>query len=140
MLVWQSKMAQITIEVPDEFAQSLEPFQGQLSELFTRFVSAALLSGTSNVSSAIPVQSSSPPATYQEVLDFLIGRPTSQQIVGFRVSNQSQARLQSLLQKNRDAELSPAETSELNLYEQLDTLMGLLKAKALTALRSELES
>jgi len=133
-------MAEITIEVPDEFAQSLEPFQGQLSELFTRFVSAALLNSTANASSVLSVESASPPVTYQEVLDFLIGRPTSQQIIGFRVSNQSQARLQSLLQKNRDAVLSPAETSELNLYEQLDTLMGLLKVKALKALRSDIES
>lgn len=134
-------MAQITIEVPDEFAQSLEPFQGQLSELFTRFVSATLLNGKSDDSpTTLPVQSTNHPATYQEVVDFLIDRPTSKQIISFQVSTQSQARLQSLLQKNRDAALSPEEKSELNLYEQLDTLMGLLKAKALTTLQANTES
>lgn len=141
MLERQFKMAQITIEVPDEFAQILEQFQGQLPELFTRFISAALLSSRPpNTVSTPSLQGASPPATYQEVLDFLIGRPTSNQIVEFRVSEQSQSRLQSLLEKNRDAVLSPEEKSELTLYEQLDTLMGLLKAKALISLRSNLES
>ncbi|MEM9008066.1 MAG: hypothetical protein AAGE59_31725 [Cyanobacteria bacterium P01_F01_bin.86] len=88
----------------------------------------------------LPIQGASPLTTYHEVLDFLIGRPTSKQIISFRVSNQSQARLQSLLQKKRDAALSPEEKSELTLYGQLDTLIGLLKAKALTTLQSNTES
>jgi hypothetical protein len=50
------------------------------------------------------------------------------------VSETSQSRLQTLLQKNREAALTPAETAELDLYEQLDTLMGLLKVRAYTNL------
>ena len=35
-------MAQITIEVPDEFAQRLEPSQNELSELFSRFMATTV--------------------------------------------------------------------------------------------------
>lgn len=35
-------MAQITINVPDELAQRLEPLQGQLPELVTQFVEWAI--------------------------------------------------------------------------------------------------
>lgn len=73
---------------------------------------------------------------YQEILDLLISQPTSEQIIGFKVSEASQSRLQTLLQKNRETALTPAETAELDLYEQLDTLMGLLKVRAYTALNS----
>jgi uncharacterized protein (DUF433 family) len=71
--------------------------------------------------------------TYLEVLDFLVTRPTSEQLLTFKVSEQSQERLQALLQKNRDASLNPSETAELNMYEQLDSLMTLLKVRAFAA-------
>jgi hypothetical protein len=48
------------------------------------------------------------------------------------VSEISQNRLQTLLQKNRDAALTPTEISELNLCQQLDTLIGFLKIRAYT--------
>ncbi len=128
-------MAQITIEVSDEFAQRLVPFQGQLSELFTRFVASTLPDEfPESVSPA--AGSALPPATYQEVLDFLISRPTSQEIIDFKVSKRAQLRLQGLLQKNREASLNTTEKKELDLYEQLDTLVGLLKARAFAALGS----
>lgn len=133
-------MAQITIEVPDDFAQRLEPFKNQLSELFTRFMDATVLSKTSEAMAVSVNYVASPPKTYQEVLDFLIRRPTSQEIIDFKVSEQSQTRLQTLLQKNRDTGLSLEEKSELDRYEQLDNLIGLLKAKALVNLQSAAES
>ncbi|MEM9164343.1 MAG: hypothetical protein AAGC54_14905 [Cyanobacteria bacterium P01_F01_bin.4] len=125
-------MAHITIEVPDEFAQRLEPFQNHLSELFTRFVATNLPSAVLEDLSTSHLDST--PTAYHEVLDFLISRPTSQQIIDFKVSEQSQTYLQTLLQKNREATLNPAEKSELDLYEQLDTLMSLLKVRAFSAL------
>lgn len=75
-------------------------------------------------------------STYEQILDFLIGRPTPEQIVSFKVSEESQTRVQTLLHKNRSVGLTPAETTELDLYEQLDTLIGFLKIRAYTALDS----
>jgi hypothetical protein len=125
-------MAQITIDIPDDLAQRLAPYQSQFSDLFTRLIATTLLSPQppGQNTPALPNTSS----TYQEILDLLISQPTSEQIIGFKVSETSQSRLQTLLQKNREAALTPAETAELDLYEQLDTLMGLLKVRAYTNL------
>jgi hypothetical protein len=125
-------MAQITIDIPDDLAQQLAPFQSQFSSLFTRLIATTLLGQPTADQNTPAPNLLSPSGTYQEILDFLINQPTSEQIIGFKVSEASQSRLQTLLQKNRDAALSAAETVELDLYEQLDTLIGFLKVRAYT--------
>lgn len=129
-------MAQITIDIPDDLAQQLAPYQSQFSDLFTRLIATTLLSQQSPEQTAPMPKSLNSSSLYQEILDLLISQPTSEQIIGFKVSEASQSRLQTLLQKNRETALTPAETAELDLYEQLDTLMGLLKVRAYTALNS----
>lgn len=129
-------MAQITIDIPDDLAQQLAPFQSQFSDLFTRLIATTLLGQPTPDQSSAASPSLATFATYQEILDFLISQPTSEQIIGFKVSETSQSRLQTLLQKNREATLTPVETAELDLYEQLDTLIGFLKARAFTMLKS----
>lgn len=121
-------MAQLTIEIPDDLAQRLAPFQNQLSELFTRLIVTILPSEKSS-SLELPTTTELP-LTYLETLDFLATRPTCEQLLTFKVSEQSQRRLQTLLQKNRDRSLNLSETAELNVYEQLDALMSLLKVRA----------
>jgi hypothetical protein len=64
------------------------------------------------------------------VLDFLITRPTPEEIVAFKVSAEAQERLRTLLDKNREGSLTEIEAAELDLYEQLEHMMILLKAKA----------
>ncbi len=135
-------MTQITIDILDELAQRLAPFQSQFSDMFTSLIATRLL-GQSTIESSTPT-STSTSGTYQEILDFLIvgvaspgeNRPTSAQIINFKVSEASQSRLQTLLQKNREAALTAAETAEIDLYEQLDTLIGFLKIRAYAALQA----
>jgi hypothetical protein len=67
-------------------------------------------------------------------LHHIISQPTSAQIIDFKVSEASQARLQTLLQRNRGVALTSDETAELDLYEQLDTLIGFFKIRAYAAL------
>jgi hypothetical protein len=67
---------------------------------------------------------------YAEVLDFLLTRPTPHDILAFKVSDAAPARLRLLLDRNREEALSATEKAELDLYEQLEHLMILLKAKA----------
>lgn len=122
-------MATITIEIPDDLAQQLAPYQHRFADLFTRLIVPPLLGQPSNPSAPVP-SLLTPTQTHQEVLDFLISQPTSEQIIRFKVSESSQSRLQVLLHKNREAMLTAAESAELDLYEQLDALMGLLKAQA----------
>ncbi len=159
-------MAQITIDIPDDLAQRLAPFQSQFSDLFTRLIATTLLEqttpdrfsigrrpafGTGEASGfggslqeaqieAAPmtpnVNSIGTSVTYQEILDFLVARPTSAQIINFKVSEASQSRLQTLLQKNNEIVLTAAETAEIDLYQQLDTLIGFLKIKAYATLQT----
>jgi hypothetical protein len=129
-------MTQITIDIPDELAQRLAPFQSQFSDLFTSLIATRLL-GQSTVDRSTPKANlTSTSGTYQEILDFLIDRPTSVQIINFKVSEASQSRLQILLEKDREAALTAAETAEIDMYEQLDTLIGFLKIRAYSALQA----
>jgi arsenate reductase-like glutaredoxin family protein len=128
-------MAQITIDIPDDLAQRLAPFQSQFSDLFTRLIATTLL-GQTTPDPTLVHNSIDTSGTYQEILDFLIDRPTSAQIINFKVSPASQSRLQTLLQKNREIALTAAETAEIDLYQQLDTLIGFLKVRAYTALQA----
>jgi arsenate reductase-like glutaredoxin family protein len=124
-------MAQITIDIPDDLAQRLAPFQSQFSELFTRLIATRLLEQPT-----IDLANPNTSDTYQEILDFLIDRPTSAQIINFKVSAASQSRLQTLLQKNREFALTAIETTEIDLYQQLDTLIGYLKIRAYATLQA----
>jgi hypothetical protein len=122
-------MAELTIQISDELAQRLEPLQNRLPELLWQLLDAGNL--PTNSQPIVQSQTTDIPAVYQEVLDFLIKRPVSSEIVAFKVSAPAQIRLQELLEKNRSAILTPMELAELNVYEQLENMMILLKARAL---------
>jgi hypothetical protein len=120
-------MAELIIQVPDELAQRLEPLRSRLPDLLvsllesTRESSVPLL--TNNLSETSQV--------YLEVLDFLMTRPTLEDVIAFKVSSMAQERLQSLLAKNRAGIITDAEVAELDVYEQLEHLMILMKARAI---------
>ncbi len=119
-------MAELTIQIPDELAARLEPLRERLPELL-----AQLLENTSKSASTLLERTASttePPSVYAEVLDFLLQRPTPTEIAAFKVSPQAQERLRTLLEKNREATLTAEETAELDVYEQLEHLMLLLKS------------
>ena len=79
-------MAQITIDIPDELAQQLAPYQSQFSELFTRLIATTLLNQQQLDLSIPNPDLLSTSGIYQEILDFLISQSTSNQIIGFKVS------------------------------------------------------
>ena len=121
-------MATITLQIPDELAQRLEPLQDRLPELLWQLLESTKKPTT--IDPEINTDSGNIPAVYQEVLDFLIKSPIPQEIVNFKVSQQAQTRLQILLDKNRESILNEMEIAELDVYEQLEHLMILLKARA----------
>ncbi|MBC8100194.1 MAG: hypothetical protein H7Y11_12180 [Armatimonadetes bacterium] len=61
-----------------------------------------------------------------EITDFLISRPTPDQIIGFRVSDVLNQRLHALLDKNREAVLSPQERTELDRFLGLGHIFTML--------------
>lgn len=121
-------MAELTIQISDELAQRLEPLQNRLPELLWQLLDVVNL--PTNSQPPVQTETTDIPAVYQEVLDFLIKRPTPEEIITFKVSPQAQARLEVLLEKNRSATLSSMELAELDVYEQLEHMMILLKARA----------
>jgi hypothetical protein len=130
-------MAQLTIEIPDELAQRLAPYKNQISEIFANLVNtSSLLEKSTEILDVSSTPSPTELPTYLEIIDFLVNRPTSEQIANFKVSERSQARLRELLQKNRDLNLISSEVAELNLYEQLDTLMTMMKVRAYAVINS----
>jgi hypothetical protein len=73
---------------------------------------------------------------FREVIDFLAGAPTLDQILGFKVSPFIQERLENLLNKNREGSLTDDESAELDVCEEVQRLMLLLKARARSVLRT----
>lgn len=67
---------------------------------------------------------------YEDVLDFLAGGPSSQEIVDYLPPQETQHRFNELLEFNRSGELSTDDEIELDLYVQMDRMLSLLKAKA----------
>ncbi|MFM7368340.1 MAG: hypothetical protein ACKO2Z_11215 [Sphaerospermopsis kisseleviana] len=124
-------MAQLTIQVPDELANRLQPILHRLPELLSQLIESHTLEPLTLANS------SDLPTTCTEVLDFLIQQSTPEQIAKFKVSNQAQNRLETLLEKSRMGTISELENSELEVYEQLDQLMILSKARAYSMMKND---
>lgn len=118
-------MTTITLEVPDELAARINPIREQLPDLINK---ALRLSEDEKAIAEIPSKSN--PAVLSETLDFLASGPTPEQIIAHKVSPAMQERLEELLDKNREEGLTEEEEEELDVYEQVDHLMILLKARA----------
>ncbi len=74
---------------------------------------------------------------YEEVVDFIAAGTTPQNVIAFRPSEAAQERVEDLLSREKEGELSPAERSELDHYLQLEHLMRLAKARARDFLPNE---
>lgn len=123
-------MKTITLDVPDELAGRLAAVHAQLPGL----LSFALdLLGIEGAPSTYPTQNF---PILREIIDFLVQGPSYNQIVKFKISPEAQERLEELLDTNRESVLSPQEQAELDIYQQVDHFMILLKARARKALTS----
>lgn len=113
---------EITLNVSDELATQLHPFQDQLPRILEfglREWQAAAQTGFKGAS---------------EVLETLAALPTPEEILALRPSADLQARINFLLEKNREAGLAADEEQEWEQYQYLEHLVRLAKAKAYTKL------
>jgi len=115
-------MAMLTIEIPDDLMEQLSPVKEQLPELLRRCLHPL----------ALPAQ------VYRYVLDFLTSQPTPEQIAQFRPTAEMQARLRYLVEKEHTDGLTQEEQMELSEYEQIEHLIVMFKAGALTRTQQEL--
>ncbi len=67
---------------------------------------------------------------YSQVLDFLAGAPSIQEIVNFQPPSVAQQRFSELLEINRQRSLTLPEQEELDHSIRIDRMLSLLKAKA----------
>ena len=67
---------------------------------------------------------------YEEIIDFFAAGTTPRNIVEFHPSDKAQERVDHLLAKSGEGELTSTERSELEHYLQLEHLMRLAKARA----------
>jgi hypothetical protein len=118
-------MTTITLEVSDDLALRIDPLRNHLPHLLEEIVTP----GSWNLIPRAHQSGASHPA-YQEMINFLSSGPTPGQIIAHRPTDSVQERLAELLEKNREDGLTEAETAELDLYEQIDDLMSVLKARA----------
>ncbi len=122
-------MTTITLEVSDELAARLAPMREHLPKL----LSIALDLLPANAPLAVSGQEAAHPA-FNEMIDFLASGPTPEQIVAFKVSPATQARLEELLDKNAEEGLTDEEATELDVFGQINHILVLLKVRARASL------
>jgi hypothetical protein len=111
-------MIPITLEVSDDLARRLQPVEDRLPrilELGLRELNASAQAGFSGAS---------------EILEFLASLPTPEETLALRPSRDFEKRIRVLLSKNRTTGLSPEEEQEWELYQYLEHLVRLAKARA----------
>jgi len=109
-------MVEITIQVPESLAERLEAVRRRLPEV--------LAYGLEELS-PLPNQ------VYRYILEFMASGPTPEALMAFGPAPEMQARVNELLEKNRQGRLTPKETEELDEYVRVDHLITMLKARAL---------
>ena len=67
---------------------------------------------------------------YDEVVTFFAQGPSREEILNFRLSDGTVARVRELLRKNSEGTLTPDEADELDQSVQLDRMMMLIRSRA----------
>jgi uncharacterized protein (DUF885 family) len=67
---------------------------------------------------------------YDEIIDFIAHRASSEAVAKFEASPESKEYVADLIHKEKTSGLTPEETSELDHYMQIEHLMRLAKARA----------
>jgi hypothetical protein len=111
-------VVKITLEVSDELSEQLAQVGERLPELLALSLQQPPL----------------PSRIYQYILDFLVNKPTPEQILAFRPNTEMQERLKTLLTRHKAGELTPTEQKELDEFERIEHLIVMLKAGSLPQL------
>lgn len=107
-------MTSLTLQLPDQLAQRLQPAAPWLSAI----LELTLLGCRTQAA-----------ATAAEVIQFLLGAPTPSNLLAFHVSSAAQNRLQRLLTLNEAGLLAEIEQQELEELEQIEHILVMLKAQ-----------
>jgi hypothetical protein len=67
---------------------------------------------------------------YEEIADFILSRPSLEQIANFHLSDASDHYISELLEANRTRGLTPDERAALEDYSRIEHLMQVVKIRA----------
>ena len=67
---------------------------------------------------------------YTEIIDFIAGGTTPQEVVDFRPSLEAQQRVAALMERERADDLSREEKAELDHFVELEHILRMAKARA----------
>jgi hypothetical protein len=113
---------QITLDIPDDMAQRLEPLKEDLPQI----LALGLQELTANPSTGF--------SGLTAVLEFLASLPLPSEVLALRLSEAAQAEVEALLEKNRTEGLTPMECHLWQQYEFVEHLVRIAKAQALIQL------
>jgi hypothetical protein len=74
--------------------------------------------------------------SYLEIIDFIAAGTTPQSVIDYRPSEEAQRRVEDLIARERDGQLSPEEKSELDHFMDLEHIIRMAKARARQILHS----
>lgn len=117
-------MQAVTVELPDRLFNRVQ----QRARRSHRSLESELISLIADGLSIMPEDKPLP--AYDEIVNLIARGATPQEIANFRLSPEAQARARELLARNQAGTLTGAEESELDLYTQLEHLLGLVKVRA----------
>ena len=69
-------------------------------------------------------------SAFDEVYDFLLSVPSPEDVIAFRPSEETQARVRYLLDANRNSTLSSEESAELDEFSRVEHFVRMLKIRA----------
>lgn len=107
-------MMQVMMQVPDQLAEQILPVR--------RWLPVVLELGLARLKTPAA-------QTSAEIIDFLLGNPTAEEVLGYHASDRSQERLQRLFALNSAGLLGVEEQAELAELEQLEHIIIMLKAQ-----------
>ena len=67
---------------------------------------------------------------YMELVDFVAGGSTPEDVINFHPSAAAQNRVAGLIERERESTLTDGETAELNHFLELEHILRMAKAKA----------
>ncbi|MBE9069265.1 hypothetical protein IQ260_21720 [Leptolyngbya cf. ectocarpi LEGE 11479] len=113
---------QITLDLPDELVASLSPDNlPTVIQLGLREFNATAQPGFSGLA---------------DILELLASLPSPAEILALKPSEALQNQIDSLLDKNRNVGLTPAEEQLWQHYEYIEHIVRIAKARALTKLQT----
>ena len=74
--------------------------------------------------------------SYIEIIDFIAAGTTPQSVIDYQPSQEAQRRVEDLIAREKEGQLSPEEKSELDHFMDLEHIIRMAKARARKILHS----